>query len=207
MRDRWLTWTIGGSGLIASGVAVLLRDTVLGTPAAHLIGTAGNVFYAAAVLFLAFGLSREASIVARRPLGVAALTCVGLWPLVASVLSPIFESSGIDGDTGPLVYFYLALFVPSCAGVIAVVQIARAGVIPPPWQWAPSWALGVGVAAFVIPQVTYLALPPTDIQGFADLFALFGSVAALVGTLGLGILALVLAAKQRPESVDVFRST
>jgi hypothetical protein len=35
---------------------------------------------------------------------------------------------------------------------------------------------------------------------------LLGAVAGLVGTLGLGILALVLAAQQRPETVEVFRS-
>lgn len=44
---------------------------------------------AAAVLLFAIGLSREASVVARRPLGVTALAFVALWPLGMRIAQPL----------------------------------------------------------------------------------------------------------------------
>jgi len=166
----------------------------------------GDVIYAAAVLLLAIGLSREGSVVARKPLGLAAMVVVAVWPLTAFVLTSLLTVQEPVGGDGWMIFGYFALAVPVCAGLVAAVQIARAGVVPSPWRWAPLWVLGLQAAAWAIPNIAIVTVGSAGIQGLANILAMLGWLAFLAGTLGLGILALVIGVRQRPESVEVYRS-
>lgn len=208
MRQLKRTWIAGGIGLIACGVIGMVRYSVLGTPGSgqFLVITA-DIFYAAGVALLAIGLTREASVVARQPLGIVAMLLVAVWPLVSDLATGwhvILEPQGQGAAW--TVFGYLALVIPIGAGLIAATQIARAGVVEAPWKWAPLWVLGFHVLSWAVTQITFVAVGAGDAQLYADLFAMLGTLDFLASTLGLGTLAVVLAARRRPASVDIFRS-
>ena len=69
------------------------------------------------------------------------------------------------------------------------------------------WAFAVSVVAAVIPQLLFAAAGSSGAQALAEAAILLGAIGFLARTLGLGILALVLAARLRNDSVDVYRST
>jgi hypothetical protein len=104
-------------------------------------------------------------------------------------------------------FFYVTLLVSLAAALIAVVQIGRAGVLPGPWEWAPLWALCISVAAGVLPQILFIVAGSGGSQGLAEVALALGALGFLAPTLGVGVLALVLASRVRPGSVEVFRST
>lgn len=205
MRARRRTWTIGGIGLIACGVLGMLGSTFLIMSGGPALAILTSVIYGASVLLFTVGTAREASVVARRPLGLAALTIVAVWPLIDRLAVPLLPQDGSSLGSWTT-YGYVTLLVQTGAAVVAVMQIARAGVVPGPWRWAPLCVLGFQAFAWAVPQILVVSVGPAGIQSWADLYVLMGALAALIGTLGLGILALVLAAQQRPETVEVFRS-
>ncbi|MEO2131490.1 MAG: hypothetical protein ABGX78_09705 [Microbacterium sp.] len=65
--------------------------------------------------------------------------------------------------------------------------------------------LGLSVLVGVITQAMFatLALPQ---QALADVATLLGALSNLAGTIGLGVLALVLSERGRASSVQIFRS-
>ncbi|WP_157549662.1 hypothetical protein [Microbacterium sp. Leaf288] len=216
MRQRRLTWMIGGIGLIVCGVMGMLQYSLFGI--AQTTGFVLDVVFAAAVLLFAVGLSREASVVARRPLGVIALAVVALWPLMTRAVQPFLPTmDAATFEAGMAAYreaenvltavFFANLLVSLAASLLASVQIARAGVVPRPWNWAPLWALIASAAAGVIPQILFSAAGSAGTQVYAEIAVLLGTVGFLSRTLGLGILALVLATRVRTGSVDIYRSS
>lgn len=163
-----------------------------------------DLIFAVSILLFAFGLSRDASIVGRRPLGVTAMVVVALWPLIDFALTRSPALGSPADESSWMIHGYLSLLVPAVAGLVAATQIARGDHVPQPWRWAPMWVLGGYALTWAIPQIVFVTARPESIQGFADLFLLLGSLASLAGTLGLGVLAIVLAAQQRPRSVGVY---
>ena len=203
-RTRQRTWILGGVGLIACGILGVLPPGGRVGSAPILLVT--DVLFAASVLLFAVGLSRDASVVSRRPLGVAALAIVAIWPLLSSVITRAM-GPGVSPDDGAWVaYGYIALFIPTAAGLVAAMQIARSDTVPSPWRWAPAWVLGIQALAWAVSQAVLVTARPENVQSFADPFHMLGTLASLAATLGLGILALILAARSRPESVQVYRS-
>lgn len=203
-RTRQRTWVFGGLGLVVCGVlGVLPPDTRVGSGPLQIIT---DVLFAASVLLFAVGLSRDASVVSRRPLGVTALALVAIWPLISSAINTAMGPEASPGDDAWVAYGYIALFFPAAAGLVATMQIARSSSIPSPWRWAPAGVLGAQALAWGISQTIFVSTRPESVQSFADLFQTLGTLTSLAATLGLGILALILAARLRPESVEVYRS-
>ncbi|MGM7668163.1 hypothetical protein [Microbacterium sp. A93] len=200
------TWMVAGSGLIICGVIGMLQPSVLGLTGSAVITVIGDVIYAASVLLFAIGFSREASIVERRPLGVTAMAIVGLWPLAGFILTRLLALVEPSGGSAWTVYGYLSLLIPAAAGLLAAVQIARADAVPSPWRLAPLWVLGAYAVTWAISQIIFVTVRSESIQAFADMFFMLGALTSLAGTLGLGILALVLDARKTPRSVDVYTS-
>lgn len=209
-----LTWTIGGVGLVLCAVIGMLRYSLPGVDSG--VALALDVVFAAAVLLFAIGLSREASVVARRPLGVVALAVVALWPIVVRIAQPLLPTmdaatfdAGLDAyrevESLLTAVFFVNLLVSLAAALIAVVQIARAEIVPIPWRWAPLWALIASVLAGVLPQLLFAFAGPAGSQNLTEVVFVLGALGFLARTLGLGIIALVLAARDR-RSVEVFRS-
>ncbi|MCR2828498.1 hypothetical protein NQ160_23655, partial [Microbacterium sp. zg.Y909] len=87
MRAVRMTWTIGGVALVLCGVIGMLQYSL--PYAGSFLTITREAVFAAAILLFAIGRSKEASVVARRPLGVAALAVVALWPIVLRIAQPL----------------------------------------------------------------------------------------------------------------------
>lgn len=193
----------GGIGLIVSGVLDVVWIGLLGTPDVIWVKVVGDCAYAASVLLLMIGLSLEASVVARAPSGIAAAAILVTWPLIDWLASAAFTSAS-DGLAAP--GGYILVLVPACAALIAVVRIARARVVPSPWRWAPAWVLAGQSLLWLAPQVALVA-GTEGASPSTGLLSALGLISLLAGTVGLGVVSVYLAAAQRADTTQVYRSS
>jgi len=207
-------WVWGGGLLIASALLPIIATSSLNDPATRAtVGWIGTLAFTSALLLFAFGWRGRGSVVAGRPAGVIAMTVWGMsGPLsaVTAALLPPYD----DASAG--IYealYYVELLVWLAAGIVSVVAIARAGVVPPPWNRAPAWAfaaiVGVGVA-MQIAMVGVAGRP--DSQDALLLLSGADSLVRTVVPLSLGILALVVGLRGEPQpetrpSVQVYPPT
>lgn len=207
MRTRAATWRTGGTLLAVSGLLGLGGQSLLGlTP---VTGVVVDAFWFAGVVVFAIGLSRGGSVVARRPLGTAAMLVLAAAPLSRTLFS-LAVGTQMDPDAPILRVLSVVLSATSilaiAAGLIAAVQIARLDAVPRRWRWAPMWAWGISVGLAVVQALVFTAVSLGD--GSPELAASWSGIALvgfLAATLGLGVVALIAAAAERPESVDVYR--
>lgn len=202
-RARSRTWVVGGALLVACALAQLAARGPL-VPLAR----AGDLLFAAGGVVLVIGIGRSGSITARQPLGTGAVVA-----LAAILLIRPFVFSAVVGATSdqatltrviPLATGVAAalLAVMLALAITAVAQIARAGVVPAPWRWAPLWALCVVAPIQAIPMLPLPAVP-----GDGDLVVAILSVASLLQSAAvafLGIVAIVLGVRAVPGSVATF---
>lgn len=206
MRKIRRSWLLGGIGLISCGIVGIARSSVLGAPGADVIlALLSDLLWAGAILLLSIGLSREASVVARRPLGLSASAVVAVWPVTATVLGPLLLPEEPTATGAWQTWAYLSVLIPLISGLIAAMQVARARTVPAPWNRAPLWALGVQTIVWVVPQAVGASSPRALIEMAAVLPAL-GLLGFLSTTLGLGIVAVTLAGHRRVNTVPVFES-
>ena len=202
MRGRRLTWTIGGIGLIACGVARILLSALLGSPLTSALSVAADILWATSVLVFTIGASSRDSVVARRPLGMIALTLVALWPLALQVIGFLLGPAA----AASLIPWAVATFAPLAFALVAVVQIGRIAVAPHPWRWAPAVALAVTLGCAAIGQALFVGADPSTAQQMVGLAQALGVLGFLAHTLGLGIVAILAVASERPASVPIYSS-
>ncbi|MEV8241193.1 hypothetical protein AB0O90_13210 [Microbacterium testaceum] len=207
MRARTRTWRTGGILLGVAGVLTLLAGQYM--LSAFALRVVIDLVWASGVLVFAVGHSRDASVVVRRPLGMTALIVVAVTPLVSDAVVmalPEVRSPDDPAVVATSVVPWGGTIVSLAAGLVAAVQIARLGAVPRRWRWMPMWALGVSVGAAALQYATVALLfgagAGQDVLVAANMI---GVLSLLAPTLGLGVLALVAAASERPDSVDVYR--
>ncbi|KTS81403.1 hypothetical protein NS183_17135 [Microbacterium testaceum] len=207
MRARTRTWRTGGILLGVAGVLTLLagQHALNGFALRVVI----DIVWAIGVLAFAVGFSRDASVVGRRPLGMTALIVVAVTPLVSDAVVmalPEVRSPDDPAVVATSVVSWGGTIVSLAAGLVAAVQIARLGTVPRRWRWMPMWALCVSVGAAALQYATVALLfgagAGQDVLVAANMI---GVLSLLAPTLGLGVIALVAAASERPDSVDVYR--
>ncbi|KTS03105.1 hypothetical protein [Microbacterium testaceum] len=207
MRARTRTWRTGGILLGVAGVLTLLagQHALNGFALRVVI----DIVWAIGVLAFAVGFSRDASVVGRRPLGMTSLIVVAVTPLVSDAVVmalPEVRSPDDPAVVATSVVSWGGTIVSLAAGLVAAVQIARLGTVPRRWRWMPMWALCVSVGAAALQYATVALLfgagAGQDVLVAANMI---GVLSLLAPTLGLGVLALVAAASERPDSVDVYR--
>lgn len=203
-REIQRTWTWAGAGLIVCGLSGMMQNSLPAMPGTDLLQAFSTVIYAASILLFAFGFSISASVVGREPVGMIAMVVVAIWPLVDFIISRTLPLEPVAGSSGWSGLEVLSLLIPAAASLVAAVQIGRGRTAPWPWRWAPLWAFAFFALTWAVPQVILVTERPEDIQGFAGLFLMLGGMGSLAGTLGLGILAIVLAARQRPSSIEIY---
>lgn len=199
MTSRQKTWTLGGIALIACGVVGMLQSTLPSTPQTSGLPLLNNVLYAAALLLFAIGLSRSASVVERRPLGMTALIVLGVWPLAIYGLAQLFSTVVPLGSDGWQMLSYVAIVLPTAAATIGTLQIVRSAVVPGRARWLPVWAFGLYALAWALPQIVLFIAGPVRALAFGPFFTGLAMLAFLASTVGLGIAALVVAARQHPD--------
>lgn len=157
---------------------------------------AGRLCFAAAMVILAFGLRREGSVVARRLPGVVALIVLGFAPPFIALITP---SSANPDDLWMLqTVGYIQLAATGGAALLAVVEIARARVLPGPWRWAPAAGLAIVALVFVTTQIVGLSVGVNGIQGLAVVLAAGGWITGMLVPLVLGVGLMVLGARGLP---------
>lgn len=201
-RRARLAWMLGGSLMIGSVVVVVLVWTFpFNLPGAFLLSPA---LFSSSLILFAFGIGGAGSITARRPLGTLALTALAVWEVAsasaASLLPSAFGAPTESFFAAAVLAGLIDAAVRCALGVIAVVQIARAGVLPRPWNWAPAWALAAVAAAWLV-QTVLGALPassamPAIGQGWLE------GLARGCATTFLGALAIFLAKRPLTPHVD-----
>jgi len=191
---------VGGGGLICSGLFNATTGFAVGDQGAtYGLAVTADAFWCLGVLVLAWGLHRDGSVVSRRPLGLAALFLVAIWPLSE-------ELAQIGGLVpGGEATWYLLLTGAFAAALIASVSIARVRVVPSPWNWAPLWVLALRVIASASPQLVSLIAPELVFRS-PTFFAALAAFVSLVSTVGLGTLAIVLATRRTTDTVQILPS-
>ena len=198
--DARRAWIVGGVLLIAATVfEVIFWPVAWQIPGYAFVG---SLLYAASLLFFAFGIRGSGSVTARRPLGTGALTFLAAWAIVGDVLwsvVPVDLDRGLQlviGTAGPLLEGAVAL--------VAVVQIARAGAVPRPWNWAPTWALAAIATPWVLQLLLAAALPAPP-QDLIMMLVTMDSLVRVGSAVFLGVLAIVLAKlSSRSRTVAIY---
>ena len=204
-RARRRTWTAGGVLFLASALLRLAPvELTFGAP----VDFAMLLFWAGAIVF-AIGLGRAGSVTARRPLGTGAIIALVAWQVLVGPLRGAealmgTQMFGDDATQIAMMYGITLEVVGLALAVIAVVQIARVGVVAPPWHRAPAWALGAVVAIRVVVNGAAVAVGTLEQGLLAALFALITVVTAAAVAF-LGVTALLLAAR-RPDETVVYAS-
>lgn len=183
---------LGGILLIAATLVVGVAGPMLwSVPGAEF---AGPALFSAALLVFAFGLRGAGSITARRPLGTVALTLLAVWTFADGLLWRFTPLGALPLDQQALLGTSIPL-VSAALAAVACVQIARAGVVPAPWNWAPTWVLIAVVVPSLLQMLLVAAGPaPSSQDVLIALVGLDGLVRAAGGVF-LGIMAILLASR------------
>ena len=178
-------WVVGGSLLIAVGIL----NNVLG-PADLLLSMNGvieSAVFAAALLVYAIGIRGQGSITNRRPLGTFALIGFGVWGIINAVVIQLL-ATGSELDA--LRSFGLAsTFIGFAIAAIAVIQIARARVLPQPWNWIPTSVL----AAMTVSWLIQWSIAQTQSNTAIQIFLPIDTFIRLGAPFFLGIASILLA--------------
>lgn len=204
VQDARRAWILGGILLIAATVVVGVPAPVLwSVPGAEF---AGPALFSAALLVFAFGLRGAGSVTARRPLGTVALVLLAVWTFADGLLWRLAPLDALSMDQQAL----LGISVPAVTAAlatVAAVQIARAGVVPRPWNWAPLWALIAVIVPSLLQMLLVAAGPGSQNQEMLiALVSLDGLVRSAAGVF-LGVMAILFATRTAPtRTVDIIRS-
>ncbi|MGR2751919.1 hypothetical protein [Agromyces arachidis] len=148
--DPGRAWLLGGWLLVGAAVADLLAATLL--PALGVI-VVGPVLFGVALLVFANGIRGAGSITRRQPLGTWALILLAAWSIAGPLAWRLFPVSALTEEQLQLLAGIDTLIGLTLA-VIASIEVARARIVPSPWNWAPMWALA---AVFVVSLAMILA--------------------------------------------------
>lgn len=146
--------------------------------------------------------ARSGSVTARRPVGTTALAALAVWLLLGSVLYDVLGDR-IWNDAAPVLtaFTYVDAFVQFALALVAVVQIARLGVMPAPWNRVPAWIVAAVSVTWLLLQLMgggTIVYGPGLVTWF--LTGLDG-LARVGGTALLGVIAIVLADRATGRSV------
>jgi hypothetical protein len=193
--DTRRAWFTGGVLLLVTAVLVLATQT------ADVLQGAGNIIrmvtFAAALMVFAFGVRGVGSITGRRPLGTVTLTLLAVWVLLEPVLNGVFAAGMTKGvvPSALMIFGFATWFLKFGLALIAVMQIARAGVVPTPWNWAPAAVLAAVSVSWILLQIVGISIGASPEPSQFVIIAA-GTVDGLVhlsGVVFLGVLAIVLA--------------
>ncbi|WDH78650.1 hypothetical protein PTQ19_14210 [Microbacterium esteraromaticum] len=193
LRARRRTWLLGGVLFVAYVLVGCSQPAVPGL----LTGWVPNVLFGAGAVVFAIGLGRAGSVTGRQPLGTGAIIALAVWQLLAPMWGAMLfgPSPEVDDLLGIMIVDTVVPVVAVMLAAIAVVQIARAGVVPPRWRWAPLWALIAVVVVPLLEAVLNAAQVLTASTGYYVLLAFGGLIHAAAMTF-LGVLAIALASQQ-----------
>ena len=182
-----------GGGLLLGSVVIRVVEQPLPFPFA---GTVSLALFSAALFVFAFGIRGAGSITARRPLGTTALALLAIWLLLGSVLYGVITESFSNNPVPNILmaFAYADSFVQFALALTAVMQIARLGAVPAPWNWVPAGVTAAVTLTWVLLQLVGSGSPtligPNAVSWF---LMILDGLARIGGTMLLGVIAIVLA--------------
>jgi hypothetical protein len=146
-----LAWSVGGVLLIGAALCGALT-WLLNIPSAGFVsgGFVSAVLYAIAALVFAFGIRGAGSVTGRRPLGTAALALLAVWCVAHWIVWNLLPLDATPPEGQGRLPVIADAFLGATLAVTACVAIARAKVVPAPWNWAPCWVL---LAVLILPSL------------------------------------------------------
>jgi hypothetical protein len=141
-----LAWSVGGVLLIGAALCEGLT-WLLNIPSG---GFVSAVLYAIAALLFAFGIRGAGSVTGKRPLGTAALALLAVWCVAHWIVWNLLPLDATPPEGQGRLPVIADAFLGATLAVIACVAIARAKVVPAPWNWAPCWVL---LAVLILPSL------------------------------------------------------
>jgi hypothetical protein len=193
---------IGGALLFASVVVVVTLQP--GLTAILGIEFLPACVFSVALVVLAIGSDASGSVTARRPLGTLALIALAIWLVLGSLVDFIIGSFFRDLSSSEFLtkVDLVDLAVQFALALIAVIQIARAGVVPPRWNWVPAYVLAAVTASWLL---MYLIGNDTIDADLTTVVLLnVEGIARTGGTLVLGVVAILVADRAgRPTEPQV----
>lgn len=183
-------WIVAGALMIGS---VLLGPVLqVGSYMGPTGGLLSTLLIVVSTIMFAIGADRSTSVTARRPFGTAALIGLAVWTAVGT---PVLDALATLPGRGSMIGFgHVDLIVTFVLAAIATTQIARAGIVPRPWNLAPLWVLVAAVAVRVVQLVVIITAGP-DASRFAPFLSTLDGLGGVVAPVFLGIVAIVLASR------------
>jgi len=183
-------WIVAGALMIGS---VLLGPVLqVGSYMGPTGGLLSTLLIVVSTIMFAIGADRSTSVTARRPFGTAALIGLAVWTAVGT---PVLDALATLPGRGSMIGFgHVDLIVTFVLTAITTTQIARAGIVPRPWNLAPLWVLVAAVAVRVVQLVVIIAAGP-DASRFAPFLSTLDGLGGVVAPVFLGIVAIVLASR------------
>lgn len=183
-------WIVAGALMIGS---VLLGPVLqVGSYMGPTGGLLSTLLIVVSTIMFAIGADRSTSVTARRPFGTAALIGLAVWTAVGI---PVLDALATLPGRGSMIGFgHVDLIVTFVLAAIATTQIARAGIVPRPWNLAPLWVLVAAVAVRVVQLVVIITAGP-DASRFAPFLSTLDGLGGVVAPVFLGIVAIVLASR------------
>lgn len=183
-------WIVAGALMIGS---VLLGPVLqVGSYMGPTGGLLSTLLIVVSTIMFAIGADRSTSVTARRPFGTAALIGLAVWTAVGT---PVLDALATLPVRGSMIGFgHVDLIVTFVLAAIATTQIARAGIVPRPWNLAPLWVLVAAVAVRVVQLVVIITAGP-DASRFAPFLSTLDGLGGVVAPVFLGIVAIVLASR------------
>ncbi|OAN27232.1 hypothetical protein A4X17_08160 [Plantibacter sp. H53] len=183
-------WIVAGALMIGSVLLgpVLQVGSYLG-PTGSLLST---LLMVVSMIMFAIGADRSTSVTARRPFGTAALIGLAVWTAVGTPALGALDT--MPGRGAMIGVGYVDLIVTFVLAAIATTQIARAGIVPRPWNLAPLWVLVAAASVRVVQLVVVVAAGP-DASRFAPFLSTLDRLGGAVAPVFLGIVAIVLASR------------
>lgn len=183
-------WIVAGALMIGS---VLLGPVLqVGSYMGPTGGLLSTLLIVVSTIMFAIGADRSTSVTARRPFGTAALIGLAVWTAVGT---PVLDALATLPGRGSMIGFgHVDLIVTFVLAAIATTQIARAGIVPRPWNLAPLWVLAAAVAVRVVQLVVIITAGP-DASRFAPFLSTLDGLGGVVAPVFLGIVAIVLASR------------
>ena len=214
-RNGRLALILGGGLFVASAVLNVALTPMSGSdypPAgrvdlsgADLAHLAAAVLFGAGVVVFAWGIRGKGSVVARRPLGLTALTLFAVSiPLVDAIgllFSVAYPDDPLTEALAGGVYLVSILVMPA-AGVTGAMRIALVGAVPGGWRWLPVIAMSFGIAvALWGVMAAFSAAEPAVTDSIRAVVGLLTAWYPVVSPLVLGVAAIWLAsAARRPAA-------
>lgn len=195
-------WVWGGALLVASVVLQMSTWTMLqfgGPTASGVVAWVAQAVFAAALLLFAFGWLGRGSVVARRPLGIAAIVVLAVFPLAEQLLwALVLGILAVAEDALPALGTAV-LAAQLIVAIVAVAEIARAGVVPRPWNGAPALGLTLVAGVSALTQMVGVTAAPTGPTGWFGLLIALQQLVGVVVPVLLGVLAIVLGLRPAPS--------